>query len=267
MEISQQLKILIEKYGFNIKKNLGQNFLIATSAINFIVEVVCDEPKKNYIEIGAGFAFLTKEVEKKANFVFAIEKDKTFLEFYKDLSLPNVQFIIEDALNVDFDEFNAQDLFGNIPYYISSDLIIKIAKSKIVRAVLLLQDEFAQRIIAKPNTKEYSSITVLTNFFFQTTFIKRFPPSFFFPRPNVYSTLIELKRIREYDSNLEDFLVFIHRAFFSKRKKLISNLKKFYMADFSSIFSELGINILARPEDIANETYFKIYENMIKFCE
>ncbi|MEF3244963.1 MAG: 16S rRNA (adenine(1518)-N(6)/adenine(1519)-N(6))-dimethyltransferase RsmA [Caldisericaceae bacterium] len=267
MEISQQLKILIEKYGFNVKKNLGQNFLVASSAINFIANAVCSGPKENYIEVGPGFAFLTKEVAKKANFVFAIEKDKSFLEFYKDLSLPNVQFIIDDALNVNYDEFNVQELFGNIPYYISSDLIIKIAKSKIVRAVLLLQDEFAQRIIAKPNTKEYSSITVLTHFFFQTTFIKRFPPSFFFPRPNVYSTLVELRRIREYDSNLEDFLVFIHRAFFSKRKKLLSNLKKFYKGDFSSIFSELDINVLARPEDITEETYFKIYENMIKFCE
>jgi len=129
-----------------------------------------------------------------------------------------VQFIIADVLQEDFDRLGADEIFGNIPYYISSLLLLKIARSKINRAVLLLQDEFAARILASHNTKEYGSITVAIQFFFDVKFLKRFPPSFFFPRPDVYSTLIELKRVRAYDPTDEAYIEFIHKVFNHRRK-------------------------------------------------
>ena len=265
MEISREVRLLIGEYNFKPVKNLGQNFLVSASALNFIVEAIAPEKDKTYIEVGPGFAILTKEVAKQARFIYAIEKDERFKEFYDENPVHNVRFIIGDALQEDFDKYGANEIFGNIPYYISSSLILKIARSKINRAILLLQDEFAKRILASHNTKEYGSITVATQFFFDVKFLKRFPPSFFFPRPDVYSTLIELKRVHTYNPSDEAFLEFIHKVFNHRRKKLISNLRGVYGMDFSDVFKMLGINESARPEDLTKEKYFELYENMVKF--
>jgi len=265
MEISTNIKLLIKKYNFKAQKHLGQNFLVNFSALHFISDYITKEPNRTYIEIGPGFANLTREVSKKAKFIYAIEKDERFKKFYEDYPIENVEFIISDALKINFDDFDAIELYGNIPYYITSDLVMKIARSKIERSVILLQDEFAKRLLAKPSTKEYGSITVFTQYFFDVAFVKRFPPNFFFPPPNVYSTLIELRRKRSYKESIEDFLTFIHRAFSFRRKKLITNLKTYYDKDFSSIFKNLNIEETTRPEELTVEKYFEIYENVVKF--
>lgn len=265
MEISREVRLLISEYKFKPVKHLGQNFLVSASALNFIVDAIAPEKDKTYIEVGPGFSILTKEVSKRAKFIYAIEKDERFREFYSENPIDNVQFIIADALQEDFDRLGADEIFGNIPYYISSLLLLKIARSKINRAVLLLQDEFAARILASHNTKEYGSITVAIQFFFDVKFLKRFPPSFFFPRPDVYSTLIELKRVRAYDPTDEAYIEFIHKVFNHRRKKLISNMKSLYGVNFVELFKSLDIDESARPDDIAQDKYFELYENMVKF--
>ncbi|BAL80553.1 16S rRNA (adenine(1518)-N(6)/adenine(1519)-N(6))-dimethyltransferase RsmA [Caldisericum exile] len=259
MEISREVKLLIDKYNFKASKRLGQNFLVSSSALNFIVEALTPSKDKSYIEVGPGFAFLTKSVAQFSRHIYAIELDKRFEPFYNENPIQNVTFILGDALSIDFNQFDATEIYGNIPYYITSDLIIKVAKSKLKRAVFLVQDEFAKRLISNVSTKEYGSITVFTKFFFEVSFLKRFPPSFFIPRPDVYSSLIELKRIREFNPVYEDFLQFVHRAFTQRRKKLLTTLKASYNFDFSKVFSEIGLTENARAEDVSVDEFFTIY--------
>lgn len=260
MEISREVKLLIEKYNFKASKRLGQNFLVASSALNFIVEAINPTKDKSYIEVGPGFAFLTKAVAERAKHVYAIELDERFKPYYNENSIPNATFIIGDALRANFNDFDAQELFGNIPYYITSELIMKIARSNLKRAVLLLQDEFSRRLVSNPSLKEYGSITVFIKFFFEVRFLKRFPPSFFIPRPDVYSSLVELNRVREYKEDYEGFLRFVHSAFNKRRKKLLSTLNEIYEFDFFPIFEKFGVNENSRPENISVEEFFEIYK-------
>ncbi|NIA11639.1 MAG: ribosomal RNA small subunit methyltransferase A [Nitrospiraceae bacterium] len=198
--------------------------MIKESALDFIKQEILPEKNKNYIEVGAGFLFLTNIIARSGGKVFAIEKDKRFTDFYKDARYDNVDIILEDALNVDFSALDANELFGNIPYNISTNLLLKIIKTEnIERAVLLLQKEFAMRILSDKNHKTYSSITVLADFFFEKHFLKTFPPHFFYPKPRVSSTLIELTK-KEVNKEIDQGLFFkIVRAAFSQRRKKILN--------------------------------------------
>jgi 16S rRNA (adenine1518-N6/adenine1519-N6)-dimethyltransferase len=259
MEISREVKLLIDKYNFKASKRLGQNFLVSSSALNFIVEAIKPSKEKTYIEIGSGFALLTREVAKYAGHIYAIELDERFKPYYDENPIPNVTFIMGDALNIDFDNFHADEIYGNIPYYITSDLVMKVARSSLSRAILLVQDEVARRLASNVSQKEYGSITVFTKYFFDVKFLKRFPPSFFIPRPDVYSSLIELKRIRAYFPEDNEFMSFVHKAFNRRRKKLLTTLKEFYNFDFLQVFRKYNINENARPEELDVEDFLKIY--------
>jgi len=267
MEISREVKLLIDKYNFKASKRLGQNFLVSSSALNFIVEALNPSKEKNYIEIGPGFALLTREVAKYAGHIYAIELDERFKPYYDENPIPNVTFIMEDALNIDFDNFHADEIYGNIPYYITSDLVMKVARSSLSRAVLLVQDEVATRLTSNVSEKAYGSITVFTKFFFEVKFLKRFPPSFFIPRPDVYSSLIELKRIKTYLPDDDAFLEFVHSAFNHRRKKLISNLKDLYNIDFLPIFDALHLSPNVRPDGVSKDEYIALFNEIRKFAK
>ena len=245
---------------------MGQNFLIKESALQFIKNSISPEKSKTYIEVGPGFMFLTELVARDAGKIIAIEKDKRFAEYYKEIKNTNIKIIFEDALKVDFDSFEAEELFGNIPYSITTNLIIKITKSKkIKRSILLLQKEFAQRLLSFPNTKEYSAITVFVDFFFEKRFLKTFPPHFFYPKPKISSSLIELKQ-KSIEEDIDRELFFrIVRAAFSKRRKQIANSlsSAFDKEAVVNALKEADIDPLRRAETLDLKDFKRIY-NFLK---
>ena len=235
MELSKKVKLLIDKYRVFPSKKMGQNFLINGSALQFIKNSIAPEKSKTYVEVGPGFMFLTELVAKNAREIIAIEKDRRFAEYYKEIKNTNIKIVFEDVLEVDFDAFEAEELFGNIPYNITTDLIVKITRSKkIKRSILLLQKEFAKRLLSDPNTKEYGAITVFVDFFFEKQFLKTFPPHFFYPKPKVSSSLIELKERTIKEDTDTEFFFKIVRAAFSKRRKQIAN-------SLSSVFDKEAV--------------------------
>ncbi len=245
---------------------MGQNFLIKESALYFIRNSILPEKSKTYIEVGPGFMFLTELVAKEAKKIIAIEKDRRFAKYYKEIQNTNIEVVFEDALKVNFDAFEAEELFGNIPYSITTNLIVKITKSKrIKRSILLLQKEFAQRLLSPPGTKEYGAITVFVDFFFKKRFLKTFPPHFFYPKPKVSSSLIELRQKTVKESIDRDLLFEVVRAAFSKRRKQIVN-------SLSSVFEketvikalkEAKIDFSRRAETLNLEDFERIY-NFLK---
>jgi 16S rRNA (adenine1518-N6/adenine1519-N6)-dimethyltransferase len=263
MDLSRQVKLLIENYKIHPSKKFGQNFLIEESALNFIKEKINPQPDKSYIEIGPGFLFLTERIVFSAKEIFAIEKDKRFLPFYKDNMQKNIHLIIDDALKTDFSKFDAKELFGNIPYNISTDLILKIIQTKkINRAVLLLQKEFAMRILSDKGSKTYGAITILIDFFFEKGFLKTFPPHFFYPRPTVSSTLLELVK-KDVNKGIDQELFFkiVRSAFSQRRKKIINSLSaNFEEAKVANVLKLSGISSGARAETLSMEDYLKLYE-------
>lgn len=266
MEVSREIRLLISKYGFKPKDRLGQNFLIARSGLENISSVIAPSKDKTYVEVGAGFLNLTRIVAEGARKVIAIEKDKSFMQFYDDYlkasPLTNIEVLLCDALDFNFSEVNANELFGNIPYNISSELLVKISKeNKIERCVLLLQKEFAERILALPGTKQYGSITVLVDMYFNKKFHKNFPNSFFFPRPEVSSTLIELKRRNQYYPEDEAIINFVRASFAERRKTLLNNLKKKYPSiSVTSAIKQLKLGEKVRAEDLSFLDFIMLFK-------
>ncbi len=270
MEISRETKRLISQYHIFPSDKLGQNFLIGASALQFIVDAINPQKDKSYIEVGAGFLFITKMVASNGKRVFAIEKDKRFGTFYDEFKESSdevankIEIIQGDALKIDFSLLDADEIFGNIPYYISSELLVKIANTaNIKRGIILFQKEFADRILSYPKESEYGAITVLIDFYFDKKFLKTFPPSFFFPRPSVSSAFVELKRHAAPGIDSENFFKLVRSAFGMRRKKLVNNLK----ADFSldrllTSLDKLSIRRDVRAEELSVSDFVKLFNEL-----
>jgi 16S rRNA (adenine1518-N6/adenine1519-N6)-dimethyltransferase len=169
----------------------GQNFLISQEYMEMEVKALNLTGHETVLEIGSGDGRMTKLIAERAKRVVAIEKDEVLMAAAKAISWPNVEWILGDALRVDFPEANV--VFSNVPYYISSPLILKLIMwGKFERAVLSLQKEFAYRLISHPGTKEYGRITVIFQLLANARPLFDIPPWAFHPKPKVWSTVIEV---------------------------------------------------------------------------
>ena len=252
------------------KKSLGQNFLIDKNIINKIINVVDINENNTVIEIGAGYGNLTKYIiERKPKKFFAIEKDKKLSLFLKKkfkLS-KNLKVINEDILNIIQKNNLGKNIivFGNLPYNIST----KILASLIMLnkwppwydiLILMFQKEVADRIIAKTRTKEFGRLAVLSNW--RLDIKKHFDISknCFFPKPKINSTLLSFKpkKINTFNLKNPKNLEKVTRILFSNRRKMINkNFKKLFKEKISRI-KNLNLDLNKRPEELTNETYYKI---------
>ena len=160
-------KEILKKYGFSFKKSLGQNFLIDTNILNRIVDFAELTDNSGAIEIGPGIGALTEQLAKRSKKVTAFEIDQRLLPILADTLSPydNVKIIHEDILKANVgqvitEEFtDNQDLMvvANLPYYVTTPIILKLLSENLpIRGIVcMLQKEVADRIAAKPSTKEY----------------------------------------------------------------------------------------------------------------
>ena len=252
------------------KRSLGQNFLIDKNIINKIINVVDINENNTVIEIGAGYGNLTKYIiDRKPKKIFAIEKDKKLSLFLKKkfkLS-KNLKVINEDILNIIQKNNLGKNItvFGNLPYNIST----KILASLIMLnkwppwydiLILMFQKEVADRIIAKTRTKEFGRLAVLSNW--RLDIKKHFDISknCFFPKPKINSTLLSFKpkKINTFNLKNPKNLEKVTRILFSNRRKMINkNFKKLFK-EKSSRIKNLNLDLNKRPEELTNETYYKI---------
>ncbi len=268
MGLLKELRVLIKQYDIYPSKRMGQNFLIENSALEYIKEQINPNKSTSYLEIGPGFLFLTRKIAPNAKKIIAIEKDKRFEPFYENNSPKNVKIIINDALKEDFSAFETSELFGNIPYNISTELLVKIAnEKKIERSVLLLQKEFAKRLLAPPGNKTYGAITVFIDFFFKKQFLKTFPPNFFYPRPKISSTLIEIRR-KEVDNTIDTAFFFriVRAAFAKRRKKIINPLSEIFGREKTlKALKYANITENTRAEDLDTNAFLLLYKFFKKY--
>ena len=184
-----------------LKKSLGQNLLIDQNIINKISNLV-DIKNKTVLEIGPGTGNLTKKIlEKKPKKIFLVEKDKRFCDMLnsKLSSFKNYTLFNDDILEFNIDKnLNIDLIFGNLPYNISTQIFAKFIKLKkwpptFSKIIFMFQKEVADRILAKPNTKDFSRITVLSNL--RLDIVENFKVSkkSFFPVPKVESEIIVFK--------------------------------------------------------------------------
>ncbi len=181
------------------KKRLSQVFLRSYSSVAQTFENI-DLKNKNILEIGAGRGIITRHLLAKAKHVTAIEIDPELCEelmhAFKDSK--NLTIICGDATIL---PLNSPIIIGFLPYHISSTLLFRILNSKFHEAILCVQDEFARRLVAEENTKEYSKLTVMARSKADILCLQPVPKADFIPKPQVDSALIYLKKNPKFKLN------------------------------------------------------------------
>ncbi|MDC8916192.1 16S rRNA (adenine(1518)-N(6)/adenine(1519)-N(6))-dimethyltransferase RsmA [Metamycoplasma hyosynoviae] len=248
------------------KKSLGQNFLINENINKKIVDIAqCSN--KNVIEIGPGKGALTKYLISKAKNVVAYEIDKDLIEDLENLKASNLKIVNIDFLKIKDLDFENQIVIGNIPYYITSDIIFKLLEFifKIESIVLLMQEEVADRICAKPKTKEYGKLAVSLQACSNCQKLLKVKPENFYPIPKVNSAIIKIEFKKHLDFDLKSFLEFTKTIFQFKRKTLFNNLKtKYSLEKISDIFKTNNLTSKTRSEELEVVqiiTLFKSFTN------
>ena len=252
------------------KKSLGQNFLIDKNIVRKILGLI-NLKDKNIIEIGPGKGALTDEILKqKPKSIILIEKDNILfehlLEKYSDKK--SIKVLNSDILKYDLDEINKKNLIvlGNLPYNISSQILIKFLRysyssSKFSNLIFMFQKELGEKIISKFPSKKYGRLSIITNLIFNVEKSFLVSPNCFFPKPTVTSMVIHFKKGKKKSkitkmSNLEK----ITNIFFSNKRKMINkNIKKIFKKN-ENIKLAKNLDLKKRPTEIEPEQYYEIAE-------
>ena len=244
---------------FNFKKKFGQNFLIDKDKTQRIVDLINANEDDLIIEIGPGAGALTKRLVKKnaklicyeidedtKEYLLPLENDKTKI-VYKDFLTANVKEDIKDI------EYKNLYIVGNLPYYITTPIIEKIIKEEVdvKKMVFMVQKEVGERFASKPNTREYGSITVFLNYYFnikQEFIVGR---KCFNPSPNVDSVVISLNQKPErIPVDMKKFDRLVRESFQFKRKNLRNNLRNYDLDKVNDILSDYKLDITHRAEEL-----------------
>ena len=255
---------------FKYKKSYGQNFLQDKNIINNIVEKTKIKKNSLVIEIGPGSGVLTERLSSVSQNVLAYEID-TRLEDVLDETLKkchNVQIIYDDFLNRDIQkdikEYEYDNIYvvANIPYYITTPIIMKLINSKIEfnTITLMIQKEVGDRFSARVCTRDYGSITVFLNYYFEIEKLFTVDRNSFFPRPNVDSVVISLHQKENIlpVRNEELFFKLIRDAFHFKRKNIRNNLKNYNLEVIEEVLKKYHKGLTSRAEELPYEMFVDI---------
>ena len=252
------------------KKSLGQNFLIDKNILKKIVDVGNINSNDKVLEIGPGTGNLTEYIVKaNPKTIIIVEKDFNLTKLLKNKFKKKVKIINDDILKLSEDFYNEKFIiYGNLPYNISTQILAFWCLSKKIKfkkLILMFQKEVADRIVAKVNTKNYSRITILSNWKFYIKKLFDINPECFSPRPKIKSSLLEFtpkKNIVDikYPKNIEK----ITNIFFSQRRKMVKkNFMKLFK-NFDEVSKSVNIRLTDRPQNIPIEKFLeiiKIFEN------
>ena len=229
-------RALLSAWNLHPVKQLGQNFLADPSTAGMIVERAGISADDVILEIGSGLGALTVPAAAAAAKVYAVETDRKIADLLKTEllagSIANVDIIRNNILNLDIEKTVADEdrkiiVIGNLPYNISSQILVQLIKSRAVinRAVVMFQKELAERLIADPGGKEYGRITVMLGYCADIKSVAVVKARMFYPRPRVDSEVLEIRFKEEiaHPADDEAFLFKVIKAAFGKRRKTLKN--------------------------------------------
>ena len=234
-------KEIIDKHDFRLNKSLGQNFLVDQNILDKIVDAAQITKEDVVFEIGTGIGTLTYELAMRAKKVVAIEIDKSLIPILEETlaDCDNVKIVNQDILKTDILELAEEHspnrpikVVANLPYYITTAIIMKFLESgaRLDSFVIMIQKEVADRITAKPSTKDYGSLTVAIRYYATSSIVAKVPKGAFVPPPNVDSSVVKLQIRCKKDVEIHDEKLFfkVVRGSFSKRRKTILNALSTY---------------------------------------
>lgn len=273
-----EIKRIAQRYGFVFKKGLGQNFLSSQEVLEEIAEAAEIEGG-GVIEIGPGFGVLTNELAKRAEKVVALEIDGNLIPILEDTlsEYDNVKVINRDVLKTDMtalieEEFKGErvSIAANLPYYITTPIITGVidAKLPLKNLVVMVQKEVADRLSAKPGSKDYGAISVLCQYYTNVEIVTVVPADLFVPPPKVDSAVVKMvfrdtPAVSPKDEGM--FFKTVKAAFSQRRKTLLNCLTANFSKskeELTAIMESVGIDPRRRGETLSLEE-FKTLSDML----
>ncbi|MFW5897980.1 MAG: 16S rRNA (adenine(1518)-N(6)/adenine(1519)-N(6))-dimethyltransferase RsmA [Halanaerobium sp.] len=236
-----ETKKILKEHQLNLKKSLGQNFLVDSNIIDIITAAADIKGNEFLIEIGPGIGSLTQAVLGKLDSgkMLAVEKDAAMVEVLDDIFAGEEKLILlnQDALKINWEEIVAEynpenrkvKLIANLPYYVTTPIIMGVLESEIEleQMVFMVQKEVGERICAGPGTKKFGSLSVAVQYHMQPEIVHQVPSSVFIPQPDVDSVIVSLSPYEEniYQQEVIDktFFFQIVKSIFQQRRKTLRN--------------------------------------------
>ena len=259
------LKSLLLKHGFSFKKSLGQNFLIDGTVCPAMAKASCGK-ETGVLEIGPGVGVLTKELSKEAKKVVAIELDER-LKKILPITLEdaeNTEVVFGDAMKLDlrklinekFNDCKEVVVCANLPYYITSPIIMMLLESKLpIKSITaMVQKEAAERLCAKVGTRDAGAVTVAVDYYSEAEILFEVNRSSFMPSPNVDSAVIKLniRNAPPIEVKSEKNFFALAKACFAQRRKTFLNTVSNTLKIDKSVLKD-ALNALNLPETVRGE--------------
>lgn len=261
-----ETKAVLQRFGFDIKKKYGQNFLIDENTVRKIVLKAGVTKEDTVLEIGPGIGTMTQILCEEAKKVVAVEIDSKLIPVLSEtLSVfDNVTVINEDILKCDIREISKEynegrelKVVANLPYYITTPIIMGLLENyaDIIESVtVMIQKEVADRINARPGTKDYGALTLATKYYASVSKVADVSASCFIPRPNVDSSVIRLDIYKERPVKVKDerlLFKLIRAAFAQRRKTMVNSISA--VTDFSKEEIKEALCLTGKSENIRGE--------------
>jgi len=250
------------------KKKYGQNFLIDSSVIKNIIDIINPQNEDKILEIGPGLGSITFPILDKIKKIDVIEIDPDMVNFLNNSKYSKkINIHTNDILKIEDNFFeNFDKIIGNLPYYISSEILIKICNinKKNKKIYFMLQKEVAERISSPPGNKIYGRLSIIIQYFYDVEKLFDVAPNSFNPPPKINSSIVELIPKKEFKEKILNFVNFekITKLAFGQKRKTIKN-------NFREVLSEadfeiLNINPQNRPETLGVDDFVRIENYMDK---
>jgi 16S rRNA (adenine1518-N6/adenine1519-N6)-dimethyltransferase len=266
--LSQQTRLALSELGTHPHKRFGQNFLVDASVVNRMIQAANIDPADTVLEIGPGLGILSESLVGLNRRLYLVEIDTALAERLRQrfAQYANVRVITADFLSLDLDSTFPESpihVIASLPYNVAMPILFRLLehRRRFPEATVMLQKEVAERLSAKPGTKEYGALTVLMQLYARVAKVFTVQPGSFFPVPKVQSQVVKLvfqeaPRVAIQDERL--FRQVVKAAFAQRRKTLRNTLKAAGYNELEAVSARVGIDLQRRGETLSVEEFAKL---------
>lgn len=274
------VRLVLDLLRISPRKSLGQNFLIDANILGIILKTAELSAGDQVLEIGAGLGALTEAIARIARRVVTVEKDLRLTDFLQTRFQPlaNIELISADVMRLELPQLwsaGINKLVANLPYSVGSAVLAEIFKSdsQPEMIVVTLQTEVAGRLVAEPNTGNYGLLSIWGQLNYETKICKLVSPNCFFPKPEVQSAILYMKKREQSSAELanRDFFFSLTKYAFGQRRKQLQKIlanapARFRRAapELQKIFREMGMDPRARPESLAVKQWIRLANQLCR---
>lgn len=262
------LREILDNYQLDLRKSLGQNFLIDGNILKNIREFSGVDENDTILEIGPGIGTLSEELLEHIHFLYMVEIDGRAVEVLEETlkRYSNKKIIHEDILKVDFSKILEKNqkikVVANLPYYITTPILAKLLPKReyFESITVMVQKEVAERMVAEKDSKTYGSLSVFIQYYAEAEILMTVPPTAFMPPPKVDSAVIQLKLKEDQEEINEDlFFTILHSGFQQRRKTILNSLTSgespLNKKVLRKILEELDLDPRLRVENLSLENF------------